>query len=152
MSMKNYVAVLPDGSEHYEDSYDARQVAQDVVRKAGITTSRKNPQQVSVKVYELTIKAGKVHRGYGSDIKVMPYRIPMTETEFNEEMREITDQVPEAFRPYVTSESWDRGHSDGYEEVVLIAGNIVHALLPGIKRYTNDLAKIVLEESVRARR
>lgn len=147
--MKNLVAVLPDGTEHFADvrvygqrvTTEYRQVAEDAVRKAGLTTSRKDPQTVKVKVFVLGILKGAIHRESAGQYDITPPLERMTEQEYAEEMKEILADLPEAFRSYVESEAYEDGHSAGYEEVVTLARNMASSLKRPIAEYTESLKK-----------
>lgn len=141
---KNLVAVLPDGTEYFEEirsfsqgwrQQDYRVVCQNAVRKAGITTSRLNPAVVNVDLFVLEIKHGVLERRKINTYSVTPPLERMIDSEYHIEMKKILSEIPPEFHSYVTSESYDRGHSAGYEECVLIAQDIVYSLKPCIESY-----------------
>lgn len=139
LPMFHYVAkIVSTGAEHYEDvptRWDAQAIAETAVRKAKITTSRSNPKTCTVEVSELKIKLGSVERQALATVAVKPPFAPMTEGEYQDELKRILMGIPEAFRGYVSKQAWDQGHSAGYEEIINIAGNIVSDLLPSIKAF-----------------
>ncbi len=148
------VAVLPDGAEHFEDIRpfggrrdvgmtlrDYETVAENAVRKKGLTTPRSNPVPVKVSVFKLEIKGGKLDRNKVKDFPITPPLERMTDAEYNSEMAELLAELPEEFRSYVSSESYDHGHSAGYEECVSIARSMVHGLKPVIDAYTKRIKR-----------
>ena len=145
---RNYVAVLPDGREHFEDvtfyrhtrpDDELQRVAENAVRKAGITTPRKDPERITVKVFALEIKQGKLDRRLAKEAIVAPPMERMTQAEFDEELTEILSDLPEAFHPFIRQESWEHGHSAGLEEVILYARSMAHDLKPCIETYRKSL-------------
>jgi hypothetical protein len=120
-----YVVVFPDNSEHFLEidsmaKKTIEEICRDAVRSKNLTTSRKDPQEVVVKLFALSIRDGKLERRNCGNCKVMPYLEQMTSEEFTE---------------FVFSFSWDSGHSSGYEEVVGIASSLASDLLPCIKKF-----------------
>lgn len=148
---RNYVVILPDGSESFHDvRWDAdrrfnegklHDMALTAIRQAKMTTPRKNPQAVTVQVARLEIKQGQVVRSGLTPLSVTPPAAPMTEVEFNEEMAEVTAELPEEFAAYVARKAWEDGHANGYEEVASIAGNMASELKPVVAKYTDRLKK-----------
>jgi hypothetical protein len=59
----------------------------------------------------------------------------MTDKEYEKELSEVLSGTPNEFHNFVLAESWEKGHSSGYEEVILAAQNLVDGLLPGIKEF-----------------
>lgn len=142
---RNFVAVLPDGTEHFQEmrgtpfrfSNEPQDVASLAVREAGLTTKRSNPQTVKVLVHELEIKKGKLVRGSPWTFEITPSLEAMTEAEFNAEMKNILSGLPEEFHTVVQCDSWDHGHSSGYEEVLSYATELAGRLAPVVEVYTN---------------
>jgi len=58
------------------------------------------------------------------------------EKEYYDKLHKLLSEIPKEFSEYVESEAWNRGHSDGYEECLIIAENIVLGLAPAIEAYT----------------
>ena len=137
---KSLVIILPDGTEHFCEADIGRfknyhNVATDVVYKAGLTTSHDNPQRAIVKVYELTIVNGEIKRNF---IKTCDVELPfakLTEAEYEAKLEYILVWLPPAFRSFVSSQAWERGHSGGYEEVLLIADDLTDGLKVAIMEY-----------------
>lgn len=142
---KNFVAVLPDGTEHFEElsmfsprgwsHHDYERVCENAVRNARLTTPRNNPDCVKVDLFVVSIQNGSLNRHKVGNYSITPPLERMTDSDFNAEMRDILGEIPEEFHSYVSSESWDRGHSAGYEECVSIARSIVFSLKPCIESY-----------------
>lgn len=146
MVKEQLVAVLPDGTEHFEElryftdrhrsiDSDFRLICENAVRKAGLTTPRHDPVPVQVGLFDLEIQAGKLGRRKIRAFDIMPPLERMTDAQYSDEMQEILSEVPVEFRSYVASESYDRGHSAGYEECTNIAQSIVAALKPCIEAF-----------------
>lgn len=144
MSKDQYVAVLPDGNEHFCESIPTttqkeKSMCAEAVRAYGLKTSRKNPVDVIVKLYRLVINKGKLERQFCGTYHIQPDFERMTQAEYDSEMIDILKHVPVEFHGYVYGEAYDRGHSSGMEECVSIASSIVDNLLPCIKNYTRSL-------------
>lgn len=82
---KSYVAILPDGTEHFRDGYTDRigDIIQTIVWNTDLRTNRKNPQNITIKLYELKIKNGKLERQLVKTAEVQPLPERMTEKEFS---------------------------------------------------------------------
>jgi hypothetical protein len=63
----------------------------------------------------------------------------MTENEFVEKQNELLEQVPQAFRGFVSYHSWEKGHACGYDEVLLIAESLISELAPAIAQFKKDM-------------
>ena len=59
--------------------------------------------------------------------------------EYNNRLCEITDALPIEFKNYVISESWDRGHSAGYSEILMIAESMVYDLRKVLDEYNKRM-------------
>ena len=145
------VAVLPDGTEYFEDirpfpakagfdAYDYKRVCENAVRNSGLTTPRANPVPVVVSLFVLQIEKGKlVRRPHPTTYSITPPLERMTPEQYDAEMTSLLNEIPDEFSCYVTSESYDRGHAAGYEECVLIARSMVDGLRPCIVEYRKRL-------------
>ena len=140
--------ILPDSTEIFltvEDNWGCGfnyiNAADKAVRQTGLKTNRKNPERVKVKIYSLTIKNGQIERTCVGQPEVTPELERMTDQEFNEELDEILNTLPKAFRSFVSSRAWDEGHSAGHEEVINIARGLAYDLEPAIKEYQKERAK-----------
>lgn len=147
---RSYVVVFPDGFEHFSEiqyhpeSFNAKRICEDAVRARKITTSRTNPQKVAVQLFGLEINKGELTRRLVINCEVFPALERMTGDEYNEELQTALDDLPEEFQEFVRSTAWDRGHSAGYEEVVLIAQNIASDLRPYVERYQKRILKALV--------
>ena len=149
----NYMAVLPDGSEHgFEVRYrepnfsngplvelDIQQEVKEILRKAGITTTRSDPQSVTITVYALSIKNAAIDKRFVKNITIQPPFARMTDVEFNKEQDDLLSALPVEFRSAVASNAWERGHSAGLEEVLLHVDELVHLLQDPILKYTDRI-------------
>lgn len=68
----------------------------------------------------------------------------MTEAEFNEAELELLSPLPPEFRSVVSSMAYERGHSYGMEEVLLMVQDIVGDLLPAIQVYKKNITLDVI--------
>jgi hypothetical protein len=138
---RSYVVVFSDKYEHFSEiqyhpeSFNAKRICEDAVRARGLKTSRKNPQKVAVQLFGLEISKGELTRRLVINCEVFPALERMNEDEYSEELLVAIEDLPLEFQQYVRSTAWERGHSAGYEEVVLIAQNIASDLKPHVERY-----------------
>jgi hypothetical protein len=145
----DFVVVLPSGVEsnhevlYYDDgrrqNNSAQRAAEEAVRQAKLTTSRKEPQTVRVKVFALSIKLGTLVRSPAGTFDIMPPLERMTEDEYTDELNELLADLPDEFKNYVSQTAYEEGHSAGYEEVITCARNIVCNLKPAVDAYTKRL-------------
>lgn len=118
-----------------------QRAAEDAIRKAGITCPRKNPMQMGVEVFVLKIKGTELVRERAGKILVTPPMERMTVDEYNEERNTLLAEIPIEFHGFIGTETWDRGHSAGYEEVINIMQEMVYNLKPCIQNYRTNLLK-----------
>lgn len=140
-----YVAVLGDQEEYGDfdsrDGWRLNGLAEQLVRRLKLTTPRKCPQQVFVTIFKLKTKDGKLDRHKIKTFGIMPCIESITKDEFNEELAEILKGLPEEFRVFVSSSSYDRGHSSGMEEVLNIANELASELSPCIEAFRQSIIK-----------
>lgn len=150
MSKDQYVAVLPDGNEHFceissspsRSSHSSQvDLCNEAVRAYGIKTSRSEPVDIKVQLFRLEIVKGKIERKLSGVYRITPPLERMTQAEYDSEMADTLKYVPVEFHEYVHGEAYDRGHSSGMEECVNIASSIVDSLLPCIKNYARSCIK-----------
>lgn len=139
---RSLVVVIPTTNEEFHfdetrDSYD--DVANQAIRKSTLRTDRKNPQTVAVVVHTQIINKGKIRRTDGATIAVMPFAREITGAEYEADMAELLEQLPEQFRGFVSQKAYEDGHSAGYSEVLIHADSLVHGLVPAIKAYKDAL-------------
>lgn len=125
---------------------DIRRFAEEALRQAGIVQERDQQQAVAVEIYSLTLQGGRVQRQLLRTLVLQPPVKPRTAEEFHREESELLAKLPEAFRGMVGHSAWERGHSSGYDEVLLIANELVYDLLPAIKTYAETLRTSWLPE------
>lgn len=142
----SYVAVLQDHPEQFFDINDEprqrgvrvielQTKAEAVVRNLGITSPRKDPITVPVRIQQLIIKNGKLERTTGTTYNVQPPLERMTDDEYNEEMAEILKSIPPDFHQFINTQAYERGHSSSHEECVNIARSLASDLLPCINKF-----------------
>lgn len=147
---RNYVAVLPDNTEHpFELSsyglargftrYDFESTLVSVLSSAGLKTSRKNPQTVQVRCFQLTIKGAALVRTPVGTYQVQPPLSRMTTAEFNEEQATQLQQVPAEFHSALVRKAWEDGHASGYEEVLRVLDSLIAWLEAPLKAYTGRI-------------
>lgn len=148
---RNYVAILPDESEHPFEIWHAEGNSEELRREiksaldrlvsnVGITTQRANPTEIEVVVHELVINGIAIERRPRVLHTVMPPLARMTDEEFTAEEAEILKPVPPEFRNTLTMAAYDRGHSAGHEEVINELRALVYILLPPISEFERRIA------------
>lgn len=136
------VAELPDGKEYVAEVPGNTRLldfANAAVRSAGMTANRQNPAPVSVRVLRLTAENGQAVRRSLQVINVTPPLERMTESEYDQVMLKILNELPKEFHSFVSGQAWDEGHSAGLEEVVLIADGLAGDLKPAVEAYAEAL-------------
>lgn len=138
----HYVCVLPDMSEEFFDlsasqnratgSLQSSIEAATAKSKYASTATNRN---VDVVVYRIELVRGKPVRKRVVSVQVVLSPLPLDLNSYHREMNRVEQTVPEAFRPFVRKQAWDRGHSVGYLEVVQIADEIASELLPAIQQF-----------------
>ena len=148
---RNYVAVLPNGTEsNHEIHWDTNNtrwndgkvkgIADDAVRNAGLTTPRnQEPTTIKVKVHRLTIDKGTLKREHPSTFDVTPPLARMTDDDYTRELAEALDGLPIEFAEFVSAKAYDDGHSAGYEEVVSLARGMAYNLKKAVETYNKRL-------------
>lgn len=129
----------PEASEHSSES--VKSMASRIVCEAGMTTPRRSPQTVRVRVESFGVKDGKMVRVLYRDYDIQPPLARMTDAEFKEEQDSTLSEVPSEFRPVLSSMAWDRGHSGGHEEVVNYLRELVAGLNPVIEAYGKRMVR-----------
>lgn len=116
--------------------------ANDAIRKLGLKCPRsKSPKTVGADVYAQRVSNGKiVEARIWSGMIPLPL-VDMTEEEFRAERKLLLEGVPAEFIEYIINESWGRGHSSGYEEVINYVKGMVGDLMPIIRDYTKRILK-----------
>jgi len=142
---RHFVVVLPGDIRVFKDLEirderssrileEVRSMAQQVVWGAKLTTPRKNPQTIKVKVYEQTIREGKISEAGWSQFDIQPLLEPMTGAEYAVEVTEVLTSLPHEFHNFVSQRA--EGHSS-YEERIQVIREIVESLEKAITSYRN---------------
>jgi hypothetical protein len=58
---------------------------------------------------------------------------------FEKRQTEWLAQIPEEFRSFVRTYSWEQGHSSGYNEVLNIAEDLIYHLTRAVENYKMKL-------------
>ncbi len=140
--MNHYVAITPDGKERFfETDGDAPHAAELACRQSGVTSHRRaEPTVLAIAVHKITLKGGQSVRGPKNVYKISAPLARMTREDYDIEMKDALECLPEEFAAWVSMEANDRGHSSGMEEVVLIATNMAYDLSKTIDGYTKRIA------------
>lgn len=147
---RNYKFVLPNGNEHFEtvdfqswkgsNGDQLRNAVESFVRfKSGLTTNRKEPTNIKVKVFRQEIEGGKIKDSLVADYSVTPAYEPMTQEEYDSELKDLLEHIPKAFHPMVRQRAWEEGHSSGLESVIQAADSLITDLQPAIEIYRQSL-------------
>jgi hypothetical protein len=67
----------------------------------------------------------------------------MTNTEFIEKQKPLLGRLPPEFRGVVSFQSWQTGHSSGYEEVLLHLQDLVEMLETPIKNFEHRIRQSI---------
>jgi len=158
---KTYAAVVFDGSREYPAFYGecdkfhtVEELAMSAIRNYKITTPRRSPCPISVKISVVEVKNNALMHRQHTVLKLTPPLSAMTEEEYGSECEEVLTDVPIEFHAVLRDMAYDRGHSSGREEVVSILDELVSKLSPAIKEYrkkVTDVATAVANESARAK-
>lgn len=113
---------------------------EELVRKSGLTTPRKEPKTISVKLTVLKVDNGILVEKPVKVYQIQPPLTRMNEQEFAEEqvaiLKDIPDELVMPFRQW----AWEHGHSSGYEEVICILRNMVDEFQPSIDQLIRRLS------------
>jgi hypothetical protein len=142
---RHFVVVLPGGVKVFKDleirderpSYiqnDIRAMAQGVVCAAKLTTPRKNPQTIKVKVFEQTIQNGQMVEKFSNEFDIQPSLERMTASEYAEEYTAVVKDLPIPFKDFVADQVADRDPSC-FEERIDVAIGITRAIADAIAKY-----------------
>lgn len=142
MAKKNYVVILPNGSEYFGEADPSERIfgsvqslCDEAIRSSDIRTPRKNPQPVALQVFRLDAEKGKLNRVPCGRYEAMPYLQQITPEEFSNEMEEILSQVPEAFRSFLRK----HGDSSNMEDTLRKTDEMAGGLMGAISRYNNEV-------------
>lgn len=135
--------------EHFSDEislerlrdFDLKHFAEEATRKSGLTTHRRAPANTKVTVFKITLDRGQAKRAQIGSYECTPPYARMTKEEFDEDLDEALKHLPLEFQQYVSRESWERGHSAGYEEVINYAHGLANDLEEVLKAYHKRIDK-----------
>lgn len=68
-------------------------------------------------------------------------RDDVTPDQFDERETALLQKLPIEFQSVISVEAYDRGHSNGREEVLIILDDMIDKLLPCIEAYTVRIRK-----------
>lgn len=122
-------------------------MGRDALRHWKIRVSRKNPQPVSLSIFRISIEGGEMIQSLSKEVEVFPELEAMTQDEFVVEQEEILKVVPEDFHSTFRTMAWDRGHSAGYEEVILVLKGLINDLAEPIKNYRMRILASLAQKS-----
>lgn len=113
---------------------------QRIIRESGLTTPRQNPQSINVKVMSIVINPeGKLERILFAYFDIIPRIAKMNEDEFQEEQIQMLKDIPKAFHEPLTNVAWDKGHHEGFEEVISELSYLITEFTPAIRAYKEFL-------------
>lgn len=119
---------------------DLDQFGRDLLKKAGISNEPDDHSTThQISFYEMKPKNDKMERVLYRTLNIVPWTRQRTEAEFEQQLTTVVSELPEEFQLYIRSESWDRGHASGYDEVLSYARGMVAELKPAIQQYTKRL-------------
>ena len=150
LEKRHFVVVLPGDVkvfkdlEHDDRSWSVqnsiRSMAQEVVWASKLTTPRKNPQTVKVKVFEQRIQNGQIEDKFIGEFDIQLALERMTGEDYDNEVNEIVSCLPFEFKGFVlnTLANVERA---SFEENVDTAREIVRRLAPTVEGYTERILK-----------
>jgi hypothetical protein len=151
LEKRHFVVVLPGDVKVFRDldcsddrswsiQNNIRSMAQAAVWDAKLTTPRKNPQTVKVKVFEQRIQNGQIEEKFIGEFDIQLALERMTDEDYDNEVREITSCLPFEFKGFVenTLSNIERA---SFEENVDTAREIVRRLAPTVEKYTERILK-----------
>lgn len=155
MYVLNFLCTLPDGTEVPVDfrvnptGRDFNRVrakhlslaAEEAVREAGLTTSRKDPKPVHVTVCQLVINAGELVRQFAGRFDVTPPPAPLGDDELVRELDQLVGRLPTEFHGFVRAEAFEHGAWDGNESVLSAARELVSSLSPCVEAFRSSITK-----------
>ncbi len=144
---RNYVAILPDGSEapfeidvvehgfrlHVTTAIE-RAITQ-IVNNAGIRTDRRGTP-IKIKYHQLVINGIQLQRSPPSHCDVVPYPARMTDEEFEAEQADLLKDIPPEFHSALRMVAYENGHSAGMEECITELRPLVNMLKAALPAYT----------------
>ena len=140
---RNLVAVFGEyqiAREVREDEIE--QLGRDVLEKANVYNDPDDHRSTTkVTLFEVKLINGKIERVPAGSVDAVPWCRQLTELEYNKAMDDAVEPLPKEFQDYVRQESYDRGHSAGWSEVLNYARSMTTELLPVVNQYTTRITK-----------
>lgn len=142
--MIHYLFKIAGQPDHHKQTTQTRFYLQPAANEAAYLTDLRQPyggnQTVEVKCFRLEIdNSGKLREHY-----IASYDCPITQEPINEEQY-CTEQtvllggIPEEFRGVLAGYAWDKGHSVGYEEVLLYLRELISTFQPAIEAFAKRI-------------
>lgn len=124
------------------DAHDIVGLCRAVLDMAKEQNEPNDNRTVAVKVLEHVIVDGKMTTKYVFTKTIQPYTRRLTQEEYENQLCQIVDELPEEFRGFVLKRAWDDGHSSGYESVLAIADEIAFELKEPIRLYAKRITEL----------
>lgn len=146
---RNYVAILPDATEHpFELADDAdrhhfQSALEGIVSRAGIVADRDEPLWIKVQCAELRIRGKELVRLPCTIHEVMPPFAQMTAEEFLLAQSAAIAEIPAEFHNNVTNEAFQRSDSTGLEERLGELRTLIAMIREPIEAYTRRIVATV---------
>jgi len=120
-----------------DESKDVIDVVKDkILYNNELRVDRGMDQTIRVQIYNLTYANGKPQKIL-EHASYMPVGVkPRTVDEYNSDLKKILETLPIEFRGYVSSSSYEEGHSSGYDEIINLAQSMAEDLNKAIDAYT----------------
>lgn len=140
----NFVATVRVDCKDFEfffeqDDFNFNQSARQAVEKSGLKSPYKQEQFINVEIHQLVIKDGVLQKNFRTNCSVKIPQERINNSQYEQELEELLNKIPEEFRSFVSRMSWEDGHSAGLEEVLSIADDLVDGLLPCIEKFKKSL-------------
>jgi hypothetical protein len=135
-----------DRGRYKIEPHEFQALATDAVREAKLTTPRNNPQVVPVQIYRQDAdEKGALRQLLVTTVSVTPTLARMTDEEYEAEKLRIVAAVPPEFQSKLAYMAYERGHSAGCEEIILILQALVDDLKPAIDAFAERLTSSARE-------
>ena len=112
-----------------------QEAAVHALRLSGISTDRHNPEKQNIYVSIVALKNGALTISPESRYSLTPPFKDINQEEFVAESIRLLSEIPKEFCPYLSAMAYERGHSAGFEEVLLILKNEIVEIAPAIKDF-----------------
>ncbi len=130
-----------NNSRFHNGSYEHENFASRAIYDSNLKSPYGEKKQVEVQVFDLSYKDGKPESTlYKTYTITLPEGLP-SEEQFTAAQDKILSGVPEEFRSFISTKSWEDGHSAGYSEVLMCCQDLVDELRPCIEEYKKTIAE-----------